>query len=292
MGWRALPALKIGLPIFKCFHYITAKGALHMPDFKSFFETPKKARITVICMAVALATLGAIIAYIIWAVQAYGGADAPPAPSETLSAAPARSQPPGESATDAPPVVGMVPTLTMDQARELALADAGVAEGEAEFSREALAEDNGIWVYEFRFATGEARYEYKLNANTGEVRGMVKETFAAGSAPPSVPAGSVPPAETAPQPSAAVQSAPPESTPSPAPSQAQSTMYIGMDRAKAIALEHAGLTASQVRFTHTRMDREDGVIVYEVEFRQGQTEYEYEIDAAIGRILDFEREAH
>jgi len=69
-------------------------------------------------------------------------------------------------------------------------------------------------------------------------------------------------------------------------------MYIGMDRAKSIALEHAGLTAGQVRFTHTRMGREDGAVVYEIEFRQGRTEYEYEIDAATGRILDFERDTH
>ncbi len=270
-----------------------------MPNFRSFFETPKKARITVICMVAALATLGAVIAYIVWAVGAYGG-DVPPAQTASASDAPSQSVPPDESAgpsqpaADAPPVVGLVPSLTIDQARELALAHAGVPESGAEFSREALADDNGIMVYEFRFSTGDARYEYMINANTGEVRGMVKEALVtpgpetAQPVLPTLPAGSesVPPVETAPQPSAA----PPTST---APSQAQpSAMYIGMDRAKSIALEHAGFTADQVRFTHTRMDRENGAVVYEIEFRQGRTEYEYEIDAATGRVLDVDRDAH
>ena len=76
-----------------------------------------------------------------------------------------------------------------------------------------------------------------------------------------------------------------------APSAAPGGSYIGMDRAKAIALEHAGLTAAQVSFTHTRMDRDHGAMVYEIEFRQGRVEYEYEIDAATGRILDHERDA-
>jgi len=269
-----------------------------MPDFKSLFQTPQKARITVICMVVALATLGAIAAYIVWAVQSYGSADVPPSPSGAASDAPSQSVPsdesdaPSQPEADTPPVVGMVPALTIGQARELALADAGVAEGEADVSREALAEDNGILVYEFRFSTDKARYEYKLNANTGEVRSMVKEVFADSGAEtavpsmPSLPAGSPPPAEADPRPSAT-----PRPVQSAAPGQSDA-MYIGMERAKAIALEHAGLAASQVRFTHVRMEWEDGTMVYEVEFRQGQTEYEYEIDAATGRVLDFERDVH
>lgn len=215
---------------------------------------------------------------------------------------PRRNPAPGESAKPA----GLFPTLTIDQARALALADAGVAESEADLSREALAEDNGIWVYEFRFRAGQTQYEYKLNANTGEIRAKVRESVLSPSASPtepvmpSIPAGSAPPVETAPQVSAAPgpdQSAAPAATQPPAsqppattPAPSQSAMYIGMDRAKAIALEHAGLAAAQVRFTQLQTDWEDGRMVYEVEFRQGRTEYEYEIDASTGRILDWDRD--
>lgn len=278
-----------------------------MPDFQKYFETPQKARTAIICLAAALATFGAIAVYIGYSFGSSSpGADDPPSQTEPASDAPSESVIP--DATEAPTqtVVGIVPALTIDQARELALADAGTAEGETKVTREALAQDNGVWVYEFRFRTEEAQYEYKLNANTGEVRSMVKEAFVSASPEPtepvmpSIPAESVPSAQpsaepqptrsTAPDPTQPPASDPPAATPTPAPSQS-GTMYIGMDQAKTIALNHAGLTASQVRFTHTRMGRENGVIVYKIEFRQGSVEYEYKINAATGRILDYERDA-
>ncbi|HCE34134.1 MAG TPA: peptidase, partial [Clostridiales bacterium] len=38
------------------------------------------------------------------------------------------------------------------------------------------------------------------------------------------------------------------------------------------------------------LDFDDGIYVYEVEFVSGGYEYEYEIDAKTGRILNFEKE--
>ena len=38
------------------------------------------------------------------------------------------------------------------------------------------------------------------------------------------------------------------------------------------------------------LDEEDGKLVYEVEFKAGGTEYDYEIDAATGTILQQEAE--
>ena len=67
--------------------------------------------------------------------------------------------------------------------------------------------------------------------------------------------------------------------------------YIGADKARAIALSHAGLEESQVHDLHTDFDVEHGTMVYEVEFRTAADEYEYEIDAVTGNILDFSREA-
>ena len=272
------------------------------------FETPQKTRITIICALVALATLAAIIIYLV--TYPRDPINIPPAQSEAVSAVPSQSPgpdgspgPTDEGAASAQPAVGLVPSLTLEEAKALALADAKVSEDQAEVSREALSQDNGVWVYEFHFRTQEAQYQYLINANTGEVRSMIKETFIYPSPEPtdpvmpSVPAENTAPLETAPQPSVSIppvpSSQPPASAqpaPSPAPSQPAS-MYIGMDRAKAIALEHAGLTAAQVSFTHTRMDRDHGAMVYEIEFRQGRVEYEYEIDAATGRILDHERDA-
>ena len=58
--------------------------------------------------------------------------------------------------------------------------------------------------------------------------------------------------------------------------------------AQAIALEHAGLTEADVSRVYVRADWDDGRQEYDVEFRVGHLEYEYEIDAATGQILSTE----
>ena len=72
------------------------------------------------------------------------------------------------------------------------------------------------------------------------------------------------------------------------PAQSRGVGKALLDRAKAAALERAGLSAAQVVFTHVSMDRDDGRMVYEIEFRQGRVEYEFKIDAATGAILEHE----
>lgn len=55
---------------------------------------------------------------------------------------------------------------------------------------------------------------------------------------------------------------------------------------KDIVLKDAGLTSSQVKFTKVHFDYDDGVAVYEVEFFKGDMEYDYELDAKTGKILE------
>ncbi len=61
--------------------------------------------------------------------------------------------------------------------------------------------------------------------------------------------------------------------------------------AQAIALEHAGLTEQEVSRLQVRRDWDDGRQEYEVEFHGDYLEYEYEIDAASGRILSFDKDS-
>lgn len=75
----------------------------------------------------------------------------------------------------------------------------------------------------------------------------------------------------------------------PAPTQTtDNTEFIGEEKAEQIALEKAGLTADNVTFINIDLDRDDGVWKYELEFRQGTTEYEAEINAIDGTILKWE----
>ena len=65
---------------------------------------------------------------------------------------------------------------------------------------------------------------------------------------------------------------------------------IGHAKAKSIALNHAGVDANTVYDMNIQLDVEDGTIIYEVEFKSGNIEYDYEIDAATGAILRHETE--
>lgn len=69
---------------------------------------------------------------------------------------------------------------------------------------------------------------------------------------------------------------------------ADKTKFIGEESAKSIALEKAGLSADQVTFEKVELDRDDGVWQYEVEFRKGRTEYDYDIKADDGSILSYD----
>ena len=63
---------------------------------------------------------------------------------------------------------------------------------------------------------------------------------------------------------------------------------IGVDEAKRIALEKAGLSENDVRFDRTELDNENGIWVYEVEFETPTTEYDAEIKADDGSIIKWE----
>ena len=61
---------------------------------------------------------------------------------------------------------------------------------------------------------------------------------------------------------------------------------VTIDAAKAAALADAGLAVSDVTFTKEKLDWDDGIAVYDIEFLTADTEYDYEIDAATGAVLD------
>jgi len=74
------------------------------------------------------------------------------------------------------------------------------------------------------------------------------------------------------------------------PTQPGTAQDIGHAKAKSIALNHAGVDANTVYDMNIQLDVEDGTIIYEVEFKSGNREYDYEIDAATGAILHHETE--
>ena len=66
--------------------------------------------------------------------------------------------------------------------------------------------------------------------------------------------------------------------------------YIGFDRAKKIALDKAGISAEQAIFEEVSLDKENGIMVYEIEFNHQNVEYSVYIDAVNGEIVKFEKD--
>lgn len=65
---------------------------------------------------------------------------------------------------------------------------------------------------------------------------------------------------------------------------------ITKESAKKIALTHAGISEENAQRFQSKLDWEDGRQVYEIEFDYGSLEYNYEIDAKTGEILQYSKE--
>ncbi len=67
---------------------------------------------------------------------------------------------------------------------------------------------------------------------------------------------------------------------------------LSADEVKQIALNNAGLSNEEVTFIKAEKDRENGKVVYEVEFyTKDNREFDYEIDANTGDILSYDTDA-
>lgn len=78
--------------------------------------------------------------------------------------------------------------------------------------------------------------------------------------------------------------------------QTQSTVdtsnFIGEEKAKEMALSRAGISAEGVTFDKVDLGLDDGVWRYEVEFRKDNIEYDAEVKADDGAILEFEKDTN
>ena len=166
---------------------------------------------------------------------------------------------------------GITAAITQKDARKIALEDAGLTEAEVTISAEKLDTENAV--YEVDFVKGNVKYEYDINATTGAVYSKSSESTA------------VPTTEAAAQPSEA-ETAAANATVAPAAENRSNNNYIGLERAKAIALGDAGLSAASVTFTEAKPDFDDGVPNYDLDFYTATHEYDYEINALTSAIMD------
>lgn len=180
--------------------------------------------------------------------------------------------------------------IGLEKAKAAVLQHAGLKESAVEFTKSKKDIDDGRIVYEFEFSKDLTEYEYDIDGTTGEILSFSKEKIrnsadneAASSPDNNSGSGSAAGSGSGSNSGSA-------SSGSSSGSSQPSSDYIGVDKAKSIALNHAGLKAASVTFTKAKLDRDDGRMIYEIEFFNGYTEYEYEIDAISGKILDYDIE--
>ncbi len=162
-------------------------------------------------------------------------------------------------------------------AKSAAFAHAGVLESDIYNLEWELDWEDGKMVYEIEFNCGEYEYEYDIDALTGSVLKSEKEYDNDHRASHSSQNSSA-------------QDQNSSSSSQNSQSSASSGSYIGETAARSIALEHAGVKESDVYKLECELDREDGKMIYEVEFDCGGYEYEYDIDALTGDVLKYSKE--
>ena len=145
--------------------------------------------------------------------------------------------------------------ITADEAKRIALAHAKLAEKDVTFVKVELElEDNNRYEYDVDFYSGNVEYDYEIDAVSGDILSADRD----------------------------IENYVIPTQPSTSAANTQSS-EISVEKAKQISLSHAGVGSA--RFKKAKLDYENGIKVYEIEFKVGNLEYEYDINVSNGAII-------
>ena len=150
--------------------------------------------------------------------------------------------------------------ITQERAKEIALSDAGVNAADAVFLKVRLDWDDGRAQYDVEFYSGRTEYDYEIDALTGTIRERDWD------------------ADDFDLDDLWYDDDDWNHT-------ASGADVITAEKAKEIALAKAPSGTTVVK---CELDEDDGRLVYELELRNGRTEYECDINAVTGVILDWD----
>ncbi len=158
--------------------------------------------------------------------------------------------------TNSKATVSKLSTITKAKAKKLALEHAGVKQQDAKFDRTELEEDDGMKHYEIEFSADGYDYDYDINAQSGAIIANSKE----------------------------------KDDDYIEPSNTKPISKISKNDAKKAALSHAGVKNGEAYDISVELDEDDGTKLYEIEFKSGNVEYQYEISATDGTVISHEKE--
>ena len=147
-------------------------------------------------------------------------------------------------------------TIGEQKAKEIALEHAGLKSSDVTFIRAVLEYDDRNWEYDVEFYDADTytEYDYEIDAHTGKILSFDHDA---------------------------------ESY-NPSQNGQNGGTLIGLDKAKSIAVQKTGLTLSEVTFTKAKLDYDSDGDKYEIEFFHGDYEYEVDVAAYSGTVLDYD----
>lgn len=171
--------------------------------------------------------------------------------------------------------------ISLAQAEEIALKHAGKASDAVTFLKKDTDLDDGRLIYEFEFYTGSyQKYEYEVDAKSGEIIAWDYDSDS----------------NYAHQHAEFHHKGSSQASASKSGSQnrqasEENPAKISLNDAKTAALKKADLKEDQVTWGRIYKEYDDGRLIYNGEFFYNMLEYEFEIDAVSGTILDWDVES-
>lgn len=197
--------------------------------------------------------------------------------------------------------------ISIHAAKNFAFVDAGINEKDVTGLEVELEKEHGAYYYDVDFVLNGEKYSYHIDATNGQVRSkdvplmetvLTEERNVEKASNPSSEKTSLEEKgrssmskssnEVGKSPSAKEETPAPSTTKKPSLSpekKPSSNAYLSIEKVKDITLKNSGINPKEAIFETTKLEREDGKDVYEVEFFTGNTEYNYEVDAHTGEIL-------
>lgn len=160
-------------------------------------------------------------------------------------------------------IVNNTGNISLDKSKEIALSHAGLSADQVTFVQANMDFDDGIQKYDIKFYCNGQEYDYEINSSNGQIVQFdydMEYNYI------------------------------PNNNTTNYQSNVNTTANISVERAKEIALSHAGLASNQVTFQRIELDFDNGIQKYEIEFYYNYREYSYEIDANTGNILSYEQD--
>lgn len=177
--------------------------------------------------------------------------------------------------------------ISLEKAKEIALAQAGINSSQAKFTEKDFDFEKNVPVYDLEFIANNIKYEYNIDAITGKVVSAEHENILADNKDDIYDNDDADDKydDDRYDDDRYDKDDDIEVVPS-----KKEEKYISKDKAKSIALNRAKLNENNVKFTSVKLDRENGKAVYEIEFTSNGFEYDCDVNAINGKVIDFDKD--